>query len=355
MENNQYKYTRNEQIDMLLIYGECRKNAINACALYAARFPERHHPDRTYFRRVEMKLRKEPNNVENEFIVSEEAETNVLAYVQFSPSASIRELEIECNVSKESARKILKKHKYRSYKYNLHQHLYENDSDRRLVYCNWLLRKQVDDNNFLSKILFSDETRFTNNGMFNRNNMRYWAQENPRLLRQGRFQDRFGFNVWAGIIGNRIIGPIFFYGSLTGERYLEFLQNEIQNEINNLPQDLKNNMYFHQDGAGPHNARIVRDYLNETYEERWIGTNGPVRWPPRSPDLNPLDFYLWGYIKDKVYSRPPTTLADLRNRVTQAFQAIANDELRNVVRCTLNRTQLCVAENGYHFEHIIGH
>lgn len=250
----------------------------------------------------------------------------------------------------------MKKHKYRSYKYNLHQHLYENDSGRRLDYCNWLLREQVNDNNFVLKILFSDETRFTNNGMFNRNNTRYWAQENPRLLRQGNFQERFGFNVWAAIIGRRIIGPIFFDGALTGQRYLGFLRNEIHYEINNLPEDLKNNMYFQQDGAGPHNAIIVRDFLNETYGDRWIGTNGPVRWPPRSPDLTPLDFYLWGRIKDKVYSRQaPTTLEDLRDGVTRAFQEITNEELLNVARCTLNRAELCRAEDGRNFEHIIGH
>ena len=48
-------------------------------------------------------------------------------------------------------------------------------------------------------------------------------------------------------------------------------------------------MYFQQNGAPPHNARIITDYLNDTFPHRWIGKNGAIRWPARSPDLTPLD------------------------------------------------------------------
>jgi len=46
------------------------------------------------------------------------------------------------------------------------------------------------------------------------------------------------------------------------------------------------------DGALPHFSRISRDFLNQTYGDRWIGRGGLTLWPPRSPDLNPIDFYL---------------------------------------------------------------
>ncbi|KAJ8984505.1 hypothetical protein NQ317_014595 [Molorchus minor] len=51
-------------------------------------------------------------------------------------------------------------------------------------------------------------------------------------------------------------------------------------------------MCFQHDGAPPHKARIVQQYLNETYGENWIGINGPIQWPPKSPGLIPLDFFL---------------------------------------------------------------
>ena len=64
---------------------------------------------------------------------------------------------------------------------------------------------------------------------------------------------------------------------------------------------------FMQDRAPPHWSTIVRDWLNEKLPNRWIGrgadTDLNTKWPPRSPDLTPCDFFLWGYIKSKVVLR----------------------------------------------------
>ncbi|KAL4131065.1 hypothetical protein QTP88_008416 [Uroleucon formosanum] len=55
------------------------------------------------------------------------------------------------------------------------------------------------------------------------------------------------------------------------------------------------------DGALAHNAHIIRDHLNRVYEGKWFGTYGPIEWPARSPDITPLDFFLWGHLKTIVY------------------------------------------------------
>ena len=141
-------------------------------------------------------------------------------------------------------------------------------------------------------ILFSDESRFTNLGMFNRNNVRYWATENQHHFREGAFQERFGVNVWLGVLGTSIVGPIFFDQPLTADLYLNFLQTTINDFIESLPLAEIPNIYFQQDGAPVHNARISVNYLNDTFGDHWIGTNGPVRWPARSPDLTLLVFFL---------------------------------------------------------------
>ncbi|KAJ8955746.1 hypothetical protein NQ318_008618 [Aromia moschata] len=108
-----------------------------ASNLYVKRFPLRRHPNRNYFARLEEQLRQEHHQPDKgqHFIVDEETEINVLAYVQFDPTISIRKIEQQCNVSKESARRILKKHGYKPYKYHLCNHIYENDFQRRLQYC----------------------------------------------------------------------------------------------------------------------------------------------------------------------------------------------------------------------------
>lgn len=348
-------YSRDEKVDILLTYGECRKNALAAQRLYAERYPGRQHPCRQYFSFLERKFRQEEeiNPRDNNFVIDEATEINVLAYVEMNPTASTREIGLEVQISHESARQILKKHGFRSFKYQLHQHLYEDDRDRRLDYCDWLLHNNTEDHNFVSFILFSDESRFTNNGMFNRQNTRYWAQQNQHLMKQGNFQERFGVNVWAGIVGTRIIGPILFQGRLNGQRYLGFLQNEIEGFLEELPLEVLRRLYFQQDGAPPHNARQVVNYLAGRFGEQFIATNGPTRWPPRSPDLTPLDFFLWGYLKERVYYTSPATLEILENRIHQAFESITPAMLQEVLRNNIFRTRRCVEEGGLHFEHLL--
>jgi hypothetical protein len=112
-------------------------------------------------------------------------------------------------------------------------------------------------------------------------------------------------NFWEGV-NNKIIGPFFFEGTLTGDRYLEFLQNDLRPAlVENFPNVndrtlVNDDLWFQQDVAPPHFALPVRHYLNNWFPRRWIGRRGPIKWPARSPDLTPLDYFLWGYLKSKV-------------------------------------------------------
>ncbi|EZA56081.1 hypothetical protein X777_03191, partial [Ooceraea biroi] len=72
-------------------------------------------------------------------------------------------------------------------------------------------------------ILWTDESTFTPNGVFNCRNFLYWADENPHVVRQGAFQYRWSINVWTGIIGNQVIGPYFLPPRLTGDIYRNFI------------------------------------------------------------------------------------------------------------------------------------
>ena len=80
----------------------------------------------------------------------------------------------------------------------------------------------------------------------------------------------------------------------------------------------EDNFVFQQDGAPPHWALDVRAYLNNELENYWMGRAAAadgvlLLWPPRSPDLTPLDFFLWGFVKGKVYYPPLTTsIKDLK-------------------------------------------
>jgi hypothetical protein len=71
----------------------------------------------------------------------------------------------------------------------------------------------------------------------------------------------------------------------------------------------------------------VRAYLDENLPGQWIGRRGAVEFPPRSPDLTPLDLHLWGTLKDVVYHRKLDTVAVLREEIETAYAAIHVDTL----------------------------
>ena len=81
-------------------------------------------------------------------------------------------------------------------------------------------------------------------------------------------------------------------------------------------------MRFMHDGAPPHFSLVARQFSNQNFANKWIGRGGPVAWPARSPDLNPLDFHLWEHLKSIVYATSIENAEILRNRIEQGFQQI---------------------------------
>ncbi|EZA58856.1 hypothetical protein X777_01031 [Ooceraea biroi] len=85
-------------------------------------------------------------------------------------------------------------------------------------------------------------------------------------------------------------------------------------------------MWYQHDGCPAHNARVARTVLHEMFPERWIRKGGHISWPARSPDLNPLDFFLWGMLKNTVYNDVPTTQENMRERIF-CVNGVLNREL----------------------------
>ena len=124
---------------------------------------------------------------------------------------------------------------------------------------------------------------------------------------------------------NRIILPFLFAEkSITSPIYLDLLQFYVIPQLEHL----QPNILFQQDGAPPHWSLDVREYLDNVFPNRWIGRDGPISWPPRSPDVTPLDFFLWGYIKDIVFATKVADLAELKQRILAAFETVTDDLLQ---------------------------
>jgi len=114
-------------------------------------------------------------------------------------------------------------------------------------------------------------------------------------------------------------------------------------------------MYFQHDGAPSHYTRHVREYLNESFPNRWLGRGGPVAWAPKSPDLTSLDYYLWGHMKTLVYETKVASRAVLHDRIFAAVEHIRNhpDNAASATRSLLMPAENCLATGGGHFEQLL--
>src|SRR6202042_2119501 len=81
--------------------------------------------------------------------------------------------------------------------------------------------------------------------------------------------------------------------------------------------------------------------------------NGPIEWPARSPDLTPMDFLLWVYLKSKVYKDKPQNLEDLKFKIRYEIRHINENTINNVLEGFLRRLAYCQEANGWHFQHLI--
>ncbi|GFV87969.1 uncharacterized protein TNCV_782491 [Trichonephila clavipes] len=107
--------------------------------------------------------------------------------------------------------------------------------------------------------------------------------------------------------------------TVNGDRYRAMITNFFIPELNN--HDVQE-LWFQQDGATCHTARATIDLLKDTFGDRLISRFGPVNWPPRSCDLTPLDYFLWGYIKSLVYADKLQTLDHLEDNIRRVIADI---------------------------------
>ena len=283
------------------------------------------------------------NTTENQELVAQLFVENP----QTSAVSASRQLDID----RRSLRRIMGSIGLKVYIPQLVHGLLEDDSDRRSQFCE-LFRSQLDDTpELLDHIIWSDESTFKLSGHMNRHNCVYYDTSNPHVSIQ-KHLNQPGVSVWGGLSSNGVIGPIFIDGTLTGAKYLTLLQRDVL-PILQEREDF-NDLWFQHDGAPPHFATCVRDFLDQTFPGRWLGRRGCVDWPPRSPDLTPLDFFFWGAAKEYVYKERLTDTEDMKRRITDFFVLVNNnpDLCQKVCRSVRSRCDRCVDAGGLHFEHL---
>lgn len=343
--------TLSQKIYLIQCYGIGEKSYRRIAEEFNAKFPEV-TVSRMGIRKLVKKFLETGSvlNLKKKKIVRDEDDAStvlILDSVQDNPKLSLRRRALQLNMSKSHIQRVLKERKLYPYKPIFNHTLEPGDDEKRLYFCMWMGDEIMENQNFHKSIVFSDEATFSSNGTVSSQHVRYWSDTNPHFRIASKRQYFVKVNVWCAVSYHGIIGPYFFDANVNQHNYLEMLSNFFWDGLSELPLAYRQRMYFQQDGCPAHRSRIVAAWLNQKFENNWIGWNGPVLWPPRSPDLTILDFYLWGRLKQLVYmDNVPNNVEVLKNRIRDAVASLTLEEIRNSYKELRLRVELCAERGG---------
>ena len=100
-------------------------------------------------------------------------------------------------------------------------------------------------------------------------------------------------------------------------------------------------------------SQVTLEWLSQCFPQRLVSRCQDPEWSPHSPDLNTPDFFLWGYLKDRVYENNPKTIPELKQVITQNIRAITKQECIRVIDNFARHLQVCLQQKEGHLEHIL--
>jgi hypothetical protein len=240
---------------------------------------------------------------------------NIQAAVYESPHISVRKISQQVNASKTTVHVALRQHLgMYPFRASVTHQLLPHDFPARVFFCEWISEVLEYEPAFLERCFFSDEAWFHLDGFVNSQNFRQWSTDNPRrIIERPLHPQKIG--VWSAMSSRRIFF-LFFEQTVTGEVYRNFIHEFVAT----FSEEEVFSAWFQQDNAPAHTANATLKYLEEFFGERIISKG---MWPARSPDLSPPDYFLWGYLKEQVYSNGPKNLAELRTNIANAITNIS--------------------------------
>ena len=228
---------------------------------------------------VNILSRKQRNNCQKR----KDAKLVVERVITEEPSLSIKKVSQVADISTSLVRLVLKEDlDLKPYKLPTFHELIPSDYPKRLNFALWFKSLPQDTSMVL---ICSDEAYFYLIEPDNKQNNRLWLNTRPTEgIERPLFDEKV--LVWCAMSSERIYGPHFFASTVNQYNYLNMLKKRFWTKV--VREDYEK-YYFQQDGSSPHTANKVQKYLKSKFNDKFIDKN---RWPPRSPDLDPCDFYL---------------------------------------------------------------
>ena len=255
---------------------------------------------------------------------TEEVIAAVSHSVEMSPKRSLRHRSQSLGLSKNTLHRILTDDlDLFPYRISVRHKLETVDKEKRLMMALWFAERIERVNHWITKVWFSDEAHFYLCRHVNSKNAVYWGDSKPDEVIQKPLHS-VKCTAWVAMSATGIIGPFWFEDArgksqtVNSQCYVEVLE-KFWAEV---PASQRKSAWFQQDGASCHCSNISLAWLKERFNTRLVSRRLDTFWSPHSPDLSPPDFFLWGYLKSKVYRNKPRTIPELQKAVEDEIRAI---------------------------------
>ena len=269
-------------------------------------------------------------------------------------SKSTREIAKEIGIAQSSVINIAKKDlALHCYKRTPAQVLSADTKRKRLDRSKLLLRRLTVAKS--KRVFYTDEKVFYIDPPINSQNNRLWSSGrkstvpvNRLLVQRAKFSQRL--MVSAGVCyGGK--GRLHFVPDGTKINANYYCNELLPLLVDDCSTILHDDFVFQQDGAPSHTAR---------HTQEWLAVNCPDfvekdQWPPNSPDLNPLDFCVWGMMLESYakHKPKPSTKAELKEVLQFIWNSLSQDCIDKAVLGVRKRLRACVGVEGGHFEHAL--
>ena len=265
-----------------------------------------------------------------------------------------RKIAKHLNISRESVRRICKKRNLNNFKRE-HCQKVKDDSRKRRQIRSEALAQRFSANRKIERLVFQDESLITLQVRTNRQNNRVYHKGTKKDVPDvNLFHESNTFSkklmISAGFTWFGVTRPFFVNEEgvkVNGENYQQHLQEELLPAIRSVyPRE---DFTFIQDGASSHTDKRVQKFLRANLGRRFVVAQD---WPPHSPDCNPLDYYFWNEVKEKVFegrhNTPFSDLTELRSRIEEVWDECATNliPIRKAMRQFVPRLRAVADHHG---------
>ena len=221
------------------------------------------------------------------------------------------------------------------YRIQIKQTLTKNDMAKGVEICRWFERKIEEMPDFLENVWFCHEAHFSLSGYVNCQKSVLWGAQVPDEVVQRPLYSAKCI-AWVPIWKYGINGPFWCEND---DRETVMINKKLYNVVlNKFWKTLWHPSWragrvarVPTIGATPHTVNITMEWLDRCFAGRLIRRRCVPEWSVLSRDLNPPDFYLWGFLKDCVYQNNTQTIAELKEAITQQIRGTAREVCVEVI------------------------